>query len=205
MGRVVSYLNMMMPPMKVTHKAAPKAVEKVRRWASLRKVEIWFDEFEPNVSGENITPIAKNETATKNRLSQPIFFSLILEYAKGGIIIEIKERVTSHLTMLMILSANHTQCFCFLFFCYYYHFTLEECYGHGEFRLCENSPRVIYSPTIHGPFNNIIITRISSLYHFDFLLPGVYYFFHYFRRKKNNLVGLIIFFLYIYFFKNLSL
>lgn len=29
------YLNMMMPPMKVTHRAAPKAVEKQRRCASL--------------------------------------------------------------------------------------------------------------------------------------------------------------------------
>ena len=78
---------MMMPPMKVTHKAAPKAVAKLRRWASLRYVEIAVadSDFDRNVSGENITPTAKKATAVKNRVSQPIFdsveFSLSLSFS----------------------------------------------------------------------------------------------------------------------------
>lgn len=64
---------MMMPPMKVTQRAAPQAVEKQRRWASLMKVGR-FGDFDPNnVSGEKTTPIAKNDTAPKNLVNQPIF------------------------------------------------------------------------------------------------------------------------------------
>lgn len=33
-------------------------------------------DFDPNVSGEKSTPIAKNAIAARNRLSQPIFLSL---------------------------------------------------------------------------------------------------------------------------------
>lgn len=66
----------MMPPMKVTQRAAPQAVAKQRRWESLRAA-ISFDErlpsdFDPNVSGENITPTAKKVTATRNLDNQPI-------------------------------------------------------------------------------------------------------------------------------------
>lgn len=71
---------MMMPPMKVTQRAAPQAVEKQRRWASFRKGdsldELRPSDFDPNVSGENITPMAKKATAARNLVSQAI--SLLL-------------------------------------------------------------------------------------------------------------------------------
>lgn len=70
----------MMPPMKVTQRAAPQAVEKQRRWASFRKGdsldELRPSDFDPNVSGENITPMAKKATAARNLVSQAI--SLLL-------------------------------------------------------------------------------------------------------------------------------
>lgn len=79
-GFCLTYLNMMMPPMKVTQRAAPQAVAKQRRCASLRAVPSFPrppppPSSDPNVSGENITPTAKNATATTKRLSHPISHS----------------------------------------------------------------------------------------------------------------------------------
>lgn len=67
----------MMPPMKVTQRAAPQAVEKLRRWESLRAM-VSFDEYvpselDPNVSGEKRIPNARNATAVRNLVSQDIF------------------------------------------------------------------------------------------------------------------------------------
>lgn len=77
---------MMIPPMKVTQRAAPQAVEKQRRWVSLTKVVI-FDDFDSNVSGENKTPIARNVTAPRNRVIHAIMivcFELI-EFQELGV------------------------------------------------------------------------------------------------------------------------
>ena len=67
---------MMIPPMKVTQMAAPQVVEKLRRWASLMKMERLGEfgpsDFDPKVSGENITPTAKKATTVKNRVIQAI-------------------------------------------------------------------------------------------------------------------------------------
>lgn len=75
-GKVKNYLNMMMPPTKVTQSAAPQAVEKLRRWASFNKVEsfdeYWPSDFDPKVSGEKIIPTARKATAAKNRVNQAI-------------------------------------------------------------------------------------------------------------------------------------
>lgn len=79
------YLNMMIPPMKVTQRAAPQAVEKQRRWAILREAESVDEyppsDFDPNVSGEKRIPNARKATAARNRVSQaislfPLHFSL---------------------------------------------------------------------------------------------------------------------------------
>lgn len=72
-----------MPPMKVTQRAAPQAVEKQRRWANFSAVmstgELLPSDFDPKVSGEKITPIAKNATAVKNLVIQAIFFYLLID------------------------------------------------------------------------------------------------------------------------------
>lgn len=66
-----------MPPTKVTQRAAPKAVEKQRRWASFKRVmsigECRPIDFDPKVSGENTAPTAKNAAAVRNLVIQPIF------------------------------------------------------------------------------------------------------------------------------------
>lgn len=71
---------MMMPPMKVTQRAAPQAVAKPRRWASFKTVAAIGDfgpsELDPKISGENMTPTAKKDTAVRNRVSHPISLSL---------------------------------------------------------------------------------------------------------------------------------
>lgn len=75
-GDRLDYLNMMIPPMKVAQSAAPQAVAKLSRWASFTNIKTFagFSPFDrdPNVSGENITPAAKNATAARNLVSQPI-------------------------------------------------------------------------------------------------------------------------------------
>lgn len=63
-----------MPPMKVTQRAAPQAVEKHRRCASLTN-DVIFADFDPNVSGENMTPIAKKATAVRNRVIQAMILA----------------------------------------------------------------------------------------------------------------------------------
>ena len=66
-----------MPPMNVTQRAAPQAVEKQRRCANFSeersKCECWPSDLDPNVSGEKTTPIAKNATAVRNRVNHAIF------------------------------------------------------------------------------------------------------------------------------------
>ena len=64
-------MNIMIPPMKVTQRAAPQAVEKHKRCASFTNVVIFAD-FDPNVSGENITPTAKKAIAVKNLVIHPM-------------------------------------------------------------------------------------------------------------------------------------
>lgn len=123
-----AYLNRMIPPMKVTQRAAPQAVEKLSRWASLRQVESFGEwrpsDFDPKVSGENITPTAKKTTAVRNRVSQPIappnLFSLplILEILEGE-----KKNKLSEKSLFFYYAGLSTQYYpvpvflpCFLFF-----------------------------------------------------------------------------------------
>lgn len=77
-----------MPPMKVTQRAAPHAVEKQSKWANFNRLtsfgECWFADSDSDFSGKKVTPIAKNVAAAKNLLIQPIssiFFSPI-QYLK---------------------------------------------------------------------------------------------------------------------------
>lgn len=74
-------MNIIIPPIKVTQSAAPQAVEKHNKCASLTKVVIFAD-FDPNVSGENITPIAKKAIAVKNRVIQPMTDFSDLKFVK---------------------------------------------------------------------------------------------------------------------------
>lgn len=65
---------MMMPPMKVTQRAAPHEVAKQSRWASLA-TEAMADADsgrDPKRSGANTTPTAKKATAVRNRVDQAI-------------------------------------------------------------------------------------------------------------------------------------
>ena len=84
-------MNIIIPPMKVTQRAAPQADEKLRTWASLMKVESFGEYgpsgFDPKVSGEKMTPPAKKATAVKNLVIQAIS-SL---YLKSLVILEIKK------------------------------------------------------------------------------------------------------------------
>lgn len=74
---VWNYLNMMIPPMKVTQRAAPKPVEKQRRWAIFKEVERLEEyppsDLDPKVSGEKRIPKARKATAARNRVSHAIF------------------------------------------------------------------------------------------------------------------------------------
>lgn len=70
---------MIMPPMKVTQRAAPQAVEKVRRCVNLTKVLI-FSDLEVNVSGENKTPAARKATAARNRVIQAMLLIKLVNY-----------------------------------------------------------------------------------------------------------------------------
>lgn len=65
-----SNLNMMMPPMKVTQRAVPQAVEKLRRWMSLRERRRREEEESPawKASGAKRTPKAKKATAERKRV-----------------------------------------------------------------------------------------------------------------------------------------
>lgn len=78
---------MMMPPMKVTHRAAPQAVEKQRRCANFSAdtstCEFWPSDFDPKVSGEKTTPTAKNATAVRNLVNHAIFHCLNGQYSEN--------------------------------------------------------------------------------------------------------------------------
>ena len=78
---------MTMPPMKVTQSAAPQAVEKQRRWASLATATPAAERSEPpprSVSGAKMTPAARNETAVRNRAAHPIAPRFFLRLARAG-------------------------------------------------------------------------------------------------------------------------
>ena len=65
---------MMMPPMKVTQRAAPQQVAKQSRWASFA-AETTIDADsgrEPKRSGAKTTPTAKKATAVRNRVDHAI-------------------------------------------------------------------------------------------------------------------------------------
>lgn len=64
-----SNLNMMMPPMNVTQRAVPQAVEKLRRWRSLRERRREEEESPAwKVSGMKRTPKAKKAMAERKRV-----------------------------------------------------------------------------------------------------------------------------------------
>jgi len=65
---------MMMPPMKVTQRAAPKEVAKQRRWASFARETATAGEsaVDPKNSGAKTTPAAKNATALRNLVDHAI-------------------------------------------------------------------------------------------------------------------------------------
>ena len=65
--KMLEQLNMMMPPIKVTHRAAPKAVEKV----SQLQVDGECQGLGSERLEEKITLMAKKTTTTKNHTTHP--------------------------------------------------------------------------------------------------------------------------------------
>lgn len=70
----MTYLNMTMPPMKVTQSPAPHAAAKESRCVSFAAAARPLPERLPrSSSGAKSTPAARNDTAVRNRAAQPIF------------------------------------------------------------------------------------------------------------------------------------
>lgn len=63
-----------MPPIKVTHREAPQAVAKARRWQSLAAVTAAAGASgpDPKTSGAKTTPTVKNATAVRKRVDHAI-------------------------------------------------------------------------------------------------------------------------------------
>lgn len=77
---------MMMPPMKVTQRAAPNEVAKHKTWKSFARETASAGEsaLDPKTSGAKTTPAARNATAVRNRVDQAI--GVLQIFQVGGLI-----------------------------------------------------------------------------------------------------------------------
>ena len=66
-----AYLNMTMPPTKVTQSPAPQPVANARRWTSLAAAAA-LPPPRPSASGAKRSPAARNAAAVRNRAAHPI-------------------------------------------------------------------------------------------------------------------------------------